>query len=420
MSALAQVLSDMGYEVQGSDIETTLFTQQPLEKRDIPIFTFDEQNIKDDLCVIAGNAFNENHVEIKQSLERKLPFYRYHTFLGELSKGFTSIAVTGAHGKTSTTGLLSHVLSGLRPTSYLIGDGTGKGESNSDYFVFESCEYKRHFLAYYPDYAIVTNIDFDHPDYFKNIDDVVDAFTQFLSQIGRQAVVCGDDSYIRTLQTPTPMLYYGFDDLNDVQAKNIRTDGSGTSFDLFLHGEQIESIHIPLFGKHNVLNTLAVLGICILEHLPLQLVKEQLVSFNGVKRRFTEKKVSSNIMIDDYAHHPAEITATIEAVRMKYPDKRLITIFQPHTYSRTRAFINEFSMALQLSDEVYLCDIFGSARENDGDLSIADLLNMIPSSQFISEENIDKLQQYSDAVLLFMGAGDIQKLQRAFEATYVF
>src|SRR5699024_10119624 len=176
MSALAHILYDSGIKVQGSDVENYFFTEDALNEKNIPILPFSKDNIKEGLTIIAGNAFTEDHVEIQAAKELGLTFYKYHEFLAEWLQKFTSIAITGSHGKTSTTGLLSHVLSAHYPVSYLIGDGTGKGHVESDYFVFEACEYKRHFLHYSPDYAIMVNIDFDHPDYFSNINDVFDAF----------------------------------------------------------------------------------------------------------------------------------------------------------------------------------------------------------------------------------------------------
>jgi UDP-N-acetylmuramate--alanine ligase len=415
MSALAQVLNDMGYFVQGSDVETVYFTQKPLEEKEITILPFHAQNIEEGMCVIAGNAFGDNHVEIAECLSSEVPLYRYHQFLGEFVQGFTNIAVTGAHGKTSTTGLLSHVLKAIRPTSYLIGDGTGKGEPNSDYFVFEACEYKRHFLAYHPDYAIITNIDFDHPDYFTGIEDVAEAFKSLSQQVKKKIIACGDDEQVRRLQPPVPVMYYGFSDKNDLYACNIETDITGVSFDVYYKGQKIEKFTIPMFGRHNILNALAVIGICLSEGLPLDLVRQQLGTFQGVKRRFSEKRKDNNILIDDYAHHPTEIRATIEAVRAKYPDKRLIAIFQPHTFTRTETFLSEFAQVLSEADVTYLCDIFASARENQGKLSIQDLADRIPSACLISEATVDQLQQYSNSILLFMGAGDIQNIQGAFE-----
>lgn len=183
MSSLAQIMHDLGHEVQGSDIENYVFTEVALRNKGIKILPFDANNIKEDMVVIQGNAFASSHEEIVRAHQLKLDVVSYNDFLGQIIDQYTSVAVTGAHGKTSTTGLLSHVMNGDKKTSFLIGDGTGMGLPESDYFAFEACEYRRHFLSYKPDYAIMTNIDFDHPDYFKDINDVFDAFQEMAHNV---------------------------------------------------------------------------------------------------------------------------------------------------------------------------------------------------------------------------------------------
>ncbi|WP_243291057.1 UDP-N-acetylmuramate--L-alanine ligase [Bacillus sp. FJAT-47783] len=415
MSPLAQILHDMNYKVQGSDIEKELFTQKALEERNIPIYPFSKENIHSGLTVIAGNAFSDTHEEIAEAHHLDLPIYRYHHFLGEFMSQFTSVAVTGAHGKTSTTGLLAHVMQGAEPTSYLIGDGTGKGVENSKYFVFEACEYRRHFLSYYPDYAIMTNIDFDHPDYFQDIDDVFDAFQQMALQVRKGIIACGDDEYLQQIQAKVPVLYYGFNDHNDFQARNIQKSTTGTKFDVFVRNTYYGTFRIPSYGNHNILNSLAVIALCQYENIDIAIIQDRLLTFEGVKRRFNEKQIDSQILIDDYAHHPTEIKATIEAARQKYPDREIVAVFQPHTFTRTQSFLNEFAESLKLADKVYLCDIFGSAREKAGSLTIHDLKDLIDGAQLMNEEDTSILEQYDNGVLVFMGAGDIQKYQKAYE-----
>jgi UDP-N-acetylmuramate--alanine ligase len=415
MSPLAQVLHDMNIEVQGSDVEKYFFTQAALEERGIRVLPFNRENIKPGVTVIAGNAYPDTHEEIDEALKQDIPVIRYHKFLGEFMKKFTSVAVTGAHGKTSTTGLLAHVISGSYPTSFLIGDGTGKGAEDSQYFVFEACEYRRHFLSYHPDYAIMTNIDFDHPDYYKNIEDVFDAFQQMALQVQKGIIACGDDEYLQKIQANVPVLFYGFGEDNDFQARNIVKSTTGTSFDVFVRNDFYASFEIPAYGDHNVLNSLAVIALCHYEDISAEVISGQLKTHKGVKRRFTEKQAGNQTLIDDYAHHPTEIKVTLEAAHQKYPDREIIAIFQPHTFTRTQTFLQEFADSLKLADKVYLCDIFGSARENQGELTIEDLREKIDHAALITEENIEILKQHSDAVLIFMGAGDIQKFQQAYE-----
>lgn len=416
MSSLARLLHDMGYEVQGSDIEKHFFTEDGLKKSGIPIFPFDADNIHTGLTIIVGNAYKADHIEVQKAKELGLPIFWYHDFLGELAQQFKSIAVTGSHGKTSTTGLLSHVLLGACKTSFLIGDGTGFGQEDSQYFAFEACEYQRHFLAYKPDYCIMTNIDFDHPDYFDNIDDVFDAFQEMAMQVKKGIIACGDDLFLQKIQANVPVVYYGFNDDNDFQAKNIQHHSYGTTFDVFVRNTFYGAFQITGFGKHNVLNALAVIALAQYEQLSVDVLKERLQTFTGVKRRFNEKVVKNQVLIDDYAHHPVEITATIEAARNKYPEKEIVAIFQPHTFTRTKTFLDEFATSLQQADAVYLCDIFSSAREHDGALTIQDLQEKIPGSFLLNEESLSSLCTHEQAVLLFMGAGDIQKYEQAYEA----
>ncbi|WP_432352273.1 UDP-N-acetylmuramate--L-alanine ligase [Sporosarcina sp. A2] len=415
MSSLAQILHDSSKEVQGSDVEKYFFTEEPLHARSIQVLPFSEDNITEGLTVIAGNAFPDSHPELVKANELGLEVIRYHDFLAEYMKQFVSVAVTGTHGKTSTTGLLAHVLSGYAPISYLIGDGTGKGVEDSDYFAFESCEYKRHFLAYDPDYAIITNIDFDHPDYFSDMADVLNAFGEMALNVKKAIIACGDDPNCLTIQANVPVVLYGLGEGNDFSASNIVKSAEGTSFDVYVRNEFYHSFTIPMPGDHAINNALAVITLCQYEGLDPEVVEERLRTFTGVKRRFTEIKTDDGILIDDYAHHPTEIRATLQSARQKYPNREIVAIFQPHTFTRTAALLDEFAESLAQADQVYLCDIFGSAREKTGSLTVNDLAEKIPGSIHLTLEAIEVLDGHEEAVFLFMGAGDVQKYLRAYQ-----
>lgn len=415
MSSLAQILFDAGEQVQGSDVGNYYFTEQPLRDRNITILTFDENNIQPGMTIIAGNAFSDDHPELVRARELGVEVIRYHKFLGDYIGNYTSIAITGAHGKTSTTGLMSHVVGGYMPTSYLIGDGTGSGKPDASFFVMEACEYRRHFLAYHPDYAIMTNIDFDHPDYFADIDDVYSAFQSLALQVNKAIIACGDDEQLQRIQANVPVVYYGFGVENDFAARNVVKTTEGTTFEVYVRNEFYSEFFIPLFGDHTVLNSLAVISLCHYEGIPANVIQERLNTYGGVKRRFTETIIGNNVLVDDYAHHPTEIAATLQSARQKYPDKEIVAIFQPHTFTRTQAFLQNFADSLSKADAVYLCDIFGSAREQVGALSIEDLRILIDGGQVIHTEAIETLQQHKDAAFLFMGAGDVHKYQDAFE-----
>lgn len=417
MSSLAMILHQEGYMVQGSDLDKYFFTQRDLEKAHIKILPFSAENIQPGMIVIAGNAFPDSHEEIQQAFHLDVPVIRYHDFLGKFIQAYTSIAVTGSHGKTSTTGLLAHVLSGVAPTNYLIGDGTGHGDPNAKFFAFEACEYRRHFLAYSPDYCIMTNIDFDHPDYYTSIEDVYSAFQTMAQQVKKGIFAYGDDKYLRQLKSETPIYYYGLNKTDDIYATNLKRTTEGSSFDVYHENDFVGHFVLPAYGKHNILNALSVIAVAYFEKLDMKEVAEEMLSFKGVKRRFSEKKVSDMVIVDDYAHHPAEIKATIDAARQKYPDKEIIAVFQPHTFSRTIALLDEFAEALDKADHVFLCDIFSSVREKQGNVKIEDLgAKVKKGGQVVTEENVSPLLDYHDAVMIFMGAGDVQKFETAYES----
>jgi UDP-N-acetylmuramate--alanine ligase len=416
MSALALVLHQKGYQVMGSDVDKYFFTQRDLEDAGVTILPFNSDNIKPGMTIIAGNAFPDTHEELVRARELGLEIIRYHDFIGQFIQPYTSIAVTGAHGKTSTTGLLAHVLTGIAPTSYLIGDGTGHGVPNAKFFAFEACEYQRHFLAYKPDYAIMTNIDFDHPDYYKNIEDVFSAFQTMSTQVKKGIFAYGDDKYLRKLVTKVPIYYYGVNEDDDIQARNITRTTNGSAFDVYHDDTFVGHFVLPAFGQHNIMNALSVIAIAYFEKLDMAEVAAEMLSFKGVKRRFSEKKVADMVVIDDYAHHPAEIRATIDGARQKYPTKEIIAVFQPHTFTRTIALLDDFAESLNLADHVYLCDIFGSAREKSGDVKIEDLgAKITKGGTVIKEDNVSPLLNHKNAVMVFMGAGDVQKFERAYE-----
>lgn len=415
MSALANILHDEGYQVQGSDVDTYFFTQAGLEMNDIPILPFNESNIKENMSVILGNAFSDDHPEAVRAKELGLEVSRYNHFLGDFIEQYTSIGVSGAHGKTSTTGLLAHVLSGLDKTSYLIGDGTGCGVENARYFALEADEYRSHFLTYKPDYGIITNIDFDHPDYFKDLDHVMQLFGEYANQVKKAVIACGDDENVRRLSIDSQTYYYGLEENNDFIAKNVMKKPEGSVFDVEFRGESLGTYQIPLYGNHNIQNAVSVMAVCYLEELDLDLVRELFLSYGGVKRRFNEKMVHDQHIIDDYAHHPNEISATIDAAKQRHPDKKITAIFQPHTFSRTEALMERFAQSLNEADAVYLAPIFASAREQSGNVTIEDLAQAIPQEvTVLTEDDVSPLLEHKEDVLLFMGAGDIQNYMNAY------
>ena len=419
MGPLAQILHDQGNTVLGSDIDSYTYTQAPLEAAGIKILPFSADNVDRyaDAIFVRGNAFNDDHVEVQRALTLGVKMISYPDAVQEQIAQTTSIAVAGAHGKTSTTGLLAHVVKNIAPTSYLIGDGTGRGVPNSQFFVVEADEYRRHFKDYAPDYAILTNIDFDHPDYYEDINDVTRAFSDFANHVKKAIFAWGDDPHLRLLQPKADVYYYGTNsEQDDFVATNIRKSTQGSHFDVVFRGQSLGEFSVPLFGQHSILNALSVIAVAYMEKMDLSLIKSFLMTYQGVKRRFSEKQIADITVIDDYAHHPTEIDATLDAARQKYPNKQIIAIFQPHTYSRVIAYKDEFAKSLEAADKVYLANIFGLAREKQGAVTSAEIGAEISKfGGIIEEDNMSLLMPYENAVMVFMGAGDIEKYEFAYE-----
>ncbi|MCO6535698.1 UDP-N-acetylmuramate--L-alanine ligase [Lactobacillus sp.] len=416
MASLALLLKDLGYDVAGSDIAKYTFTQVPLEKAGIPVTQFSPDNIKDSgQVIVKGNAFKNDNVEVKACEDKQIAWQSYPDTVEEIVQMHTSIGVSGTHGKTSTTGILARVMGEAAPTSYLIGDGEGKGVKDSHFFVYEADEYRRHFLAYHPDYQIMTNIDFDHPDYFKDQDDYTSAFQTAANQTKKALFVWGGNERLQALEAKIPKYTYGFEDNDDFQAVDVNRTTAGAEFTVITHGKEIGRFTIHLFGDHNILNATAVIAVAYTEKIPLDDIKKGLLSYTGAKRRFSEKDFGDINVIDDYAHHPTEMRATIQAARQKFPNKRLVVVFQPHTFTRTKKYAKDFEEILRGVDKAYITPIYASAREASGDISSNDLVANIPGSEVINLDNIADLAQNQDSVIVFMGAGDIQKYEDALE-----
>lgn len=415
MASLATIVADRGDEVSGSDIAKYIFTQKPLEERGIVIREFAKENICENSVVIIGNAFDESNPEVKQAMSMpSVTTYWYHEFLGQLIEEYTSVSVAGTHGKTTTTGMVSHMMSLVAPTGYLIGDGTGEMPQDSKYFIVESCEYKRHFLAYRPNYAILTNIELDHVDYYKDLADYCDAFEAFANQVKKGIVMFGDDANVRSLKVTTKHLYYGLEEDNDVRAINVIQNENGMSFDVIYQNTVFGSFKLPFVGKPLLWNSLGVIALGIMEGLSAQILQEGLSSFPGVKRRFTIEENHGNVYIDDYAHHPTAVQYMIEAARTKYPNRKIIALFKPDRYSRIYYFMDRFAQALNLADEVFLCHFPENAAKEEGiDITIQDLADKIEKAVVIEEDEAAArmLAKRGPAVYLFMSSKDIYKLK---------
>ena len=419
MSALALILNDLGFDVVGyDDAAEHRFTEDKLLERGIKIYSEPNDELDEFTIVVYSPALNINkHPELLKAKELGLKIYEYQEMLGKLTKKFDTICVSGCHGKTTTTSMISHIFDNLGGCSYLIGDGRGKGVRDSKKFILEACEYRRHFLAYDPEYVVITNIDLDHMDYFKNIDDIISAYQEFANKASKMVIACGDDQYTHALEVNTSIYYYGLDDDNDIQAVNVEYSNEGTTFDVMIEGEYYGHFNLPLFGKHMLLNSLACISVCHYERKDARDVAKYLKTFKGAERRFKETFIGNNVIIDDYAHHPQEVKVTIKAARQKYPDKKVIAVFKAHTFSRVQDFLDDFVNALNLADKAYIMDI-NYDREDPNDypgVNAYTIIDKLKNGDYIEKGQADKLLEYENSVILFMSSKEIYLLENEYQ-----
>lgn len=413
MSSLAQMMKELGYEVQGSDLPKHFFTEKGLVECHIPFYAYNADNIHEGMTIVRGASITDDNPEIIRARELGLDIKTYEEVLGVLTREFKAVCVAGCHGKTTTTSMIAHVLNPIRGANYLVGDGTGYALKGNRYFILESCEYRRHFLNYSPYYAVITNIDLDHVDYYKDIDDIVDAYESFSSKASKMVIACGDDPYTHRLQVSVPLKFYGFTDQDDIQATHVQYSSDGTEFDVVIDGKYYGHFRLPLFGQHQVLDALAAIAVCYYEGLSSEEVQKEFATFGGARRRFEETRAGNSIIIDDYAHHPNEVKATITAIHQKYPGKKVVAVFQPHTFSRTKEFADDLAEVLSHVDKAYIMEIHPAREAQEdfpgvtSDLIIRKLKNGAP----ITMDDADILYEERDAVYIFMSPNDVSKLE---------
>lgn len=396
MSALACLLQDLGNEVVGSDYPNQYFTDQILEERKIKIYNFNEAKVDASYIYIIGLAFNEDNDDVKKIKKNHYKYYYYNDFIGhELNMDI--IGVSGTHGKTTTTTFLSQMLN--NNVSYIIGDGTGKGIKESNKLVLEACEYKNHFLAYQPEILLINNIELDHPDFFKNINEVVSSFQKIVDQ-SKIAVVNGDDINIKRL-TFNKVIKVGQDQTNDVIFKVIKTNKEGTFINI-KEKNKIYAVFIPFFGIHLVYDFVMAYVACRLLG-----VNPHIQDLTLPKRRMTEHKYGKTILIDDYGHHPTEIKSLYNSIKEKYHNYKINVIFQPHTYSRTLTLKKEFKEALSLFDAVYLDKVFPSSREEESTFKQLKINKIFKKYRSFTPSIIDLINPNNSEVWVFLGAGTI-------------
>ena len=428
MSGLAEILLKEGFTISGSDNKESALTDH-LEGLGATVFYGQKaSNIIEGIDVIVYTAaIHEDNEEYQAAVQKGLPLLTRAELLGQLMKNYeTPVAISGTHGKTTTTSMLSHILleGEMDPTisvgGILKAIGGNIRVGNSGVFVTEACEYTNSFLDFFPKIGVILNIEEDHLDFFKNLADIRHSFRRFAELLPEDGVLVinGDIEDLDELTEglPCEVVRFGMDSSKDYSATNILHDELGdASFDLVKNGEFIDRISLSVNGDHNVQNALAAIAVADKMGVPADVIKSGLKSFNGTDRRFELKgHVNGITIVDDYAHHPTEIQATLKAAK-HYPHKEIWCIFQPHTYTRTKSLFDEFVEALTLTDHVILADIY-AARETDtlgiSSRDVADALKEKGSdayyfSSFKEIEDFCLEHCQKGDLLITMGAGDV-------------
>ena len=418
MSTLAQILYDLGHEVSGyDDARGHKFTQDGLEKRGIPIYYDHDHEIDKDTIVTYSVAFKEDHEEMQRVKKLGLKIKKYAEIMGDVIDMFDTIGVSGTHGKTTTSSIIRHLLENTLGCNYFIGAGDGHATKDNKYFVVESDEFNRHFTYYHPTYSIITNIEAEHLECYKDIDDIRNTFEIFANQTKKLVVANGDNEEVRKINYKTKVMFYGFNDNNDIVIKNMQLLETGSVFDLYINNELYGHFDIPLYGTHMVANAAAAITIAKELGLGKDTIHNLLETFHNAKRRFAEEKVNDCIIIDDYAHHPTEIKATLEAVKQKYPNKRLVVVFKPNTYSRTKDFKDEFIDAFSLADKTYLTEIDCNRERQEDYPGITShiIVDNLKNGDMISLETIDKLKDETSSVVCFLSCAYVDNLIDSFK-----
>jgi UDP-N-acetylmuramate--alanine ligase len=438
LSAIARLLKDSGYTVTGSDRTLSPFAAD-LQAEGVTVYLgHHPRYVQGAGWVVRSSAVPDDNPEVLAARQAGIPVYKRADFLGKWMEDKTGIAVAGTHGKTTTTAMIAFVLSELGcDPSFIVGGvmnnyGVNARAGKGDLFVIEADEYDRMFLGLKPRIEVITNLEHDHPDCYPTFEEMVTAFESFISLLPNDGtfIACIDDQGAASLLNQARRVgrhviaYSSQSEMTIkaqqwVQARNLKAnERGGFDFEAVINVGQGESVQVSLQvpGKHNVLNSLAVLAVTALLGLSVQAAGVALGKYTGTGRRFEVKGKKKGItVIDDYAHHPTEIKATLAAARARYPKQRLVVVWQPHTYSRTKALFHDFSRAFEEADEVIVTEIY-PARETKQNFSSAEVVKAMPhpAARFIAslEETTRYLLKHlrRQDVLLVLSAGDADQV----------
>ena len=417
MRPLGLVLKGMGVIVTGSDMNSSASTRE-LEEAGIPVsIGHRSENVEGVACIIRTAAAHNDNPEIAAARAFGIPVFERAQAWGQIMKAYkNAICISGTHGKTTTTSMMTHILMAAEtdPTVMIGGHlpllGAGHRVGNGDTILLESCEYCDSFLNFFPTIAVVLNVEADHLDYFKDLADVQDSFRQFAKLATRGVIANGDDVHTQEAMAGVDHITFGLKEGNRITAKNISADWR--HFDVVCDGETYCHLDLAVLGKHNALNALAAAGAAWLMGIDGEAVSRGIGSFHGAGRRMEFKGTWGEAEVyDDYAHHPDEVAATIASIRSAMPGRRLVLAFQPHTYTRTHALFSDFVRELSKSDVVVLAEIYAARERNTLGISSKDLANQIPDAIYCETlpqvtEVLRRVIRPGDMVIT-MGAGDI-------------
>lgn len=436
MSGFAEYLHNIGFRVSGSDSHQSKITDH-LASLGIEVFYGQRAaNITPDIDIVVYTAaIMEDNEEFIAAKQKNIPMINRAEMIGQFMLNFEdAIAISGTHGKTTTTSMVSMIFmeSGLDPTISVGGilDAIGGNirMGNSKHFILEACEYMDSFLQFFPRRSIILNIDADHLDYFKTLDNVRHSFHRFAKRLPKngQLFINGEitDLHEITGDLECEVFTYGITDPSygasgksyDYYADNIEFDNmSAGSYDLYFRGQFIGRIRLGVIGLYNISNSLPAVGLAMQAGIPIETIKSALSKFKGAERRFEYKGTVGGItIIDDYAHHPTEVAATLSAARA-YPHETLWCVFQPHTYSRMKQHLKSFAEALSKADKIVLADIYAAREKNPGDISSRDLAKELTAlgKEVYYFPSFDEIENFllqnciNGDLLITMGAGDI-------------
>ena len=443
MSGLAQVMKTMDFKIQGSDQNRNKSTSNCL-KAGIKVFIgHAKKNIKNATIIVKSSAIKDNNVEIKQAKKRKIPIYSRAEVLANVVSLKKNIIITGSHGKTTTTSLVAKILSDQKLDPTIINGGVinsfnsnaklGKG----DWAILEADESDGSFLKLPIHYSIVTNIDLEHIDYYKNYKNLENAFIQFINKtppIGK-SLICIDNKNIKNILTKIKnknILTYGFNKKANYRISNVRYSVAYSLFDLHYQNlnntkKTIKDINLKLIGEHNVLNASAAVAVCINLGVNIDVIKKALKNFSGVQRRMTKIFTKNkNEFFDDYAHHPTEIFSILEGVKKVYGRRKIISVFEPHRYSRIMSLKKAFSESFIKSDLVLICPMYAAGEKKDLNFNLLNFAKLIAKNsrtQVVLVRNKKELSNYfkknliSDEIVIGMGAGSISQWMRELKSS---